>query len=182
VQLAELSGDHDAVPETPNNCSTEAVWRVPAVVVSDSPALPYRGIMVDAARAYLPLTALKAFVALCRMYKLNYLHIHLSDDGAFTFPSATYPELARSSPFKYNISELHELQAYASVRGVMIVGEIDVPGSWLAYTLLHVVHVQPDSHIIVFSGHSRALTKTLPATFGFRSLSSNQKGICDFTR
>ena len=70
----------------------------------------YRGIMVDAARAYLPLTALKGFVVLCRVYKLNRLHIHMTDDGSFTFPSTKYPELAASAQFKYTLAELQELQ------------------------------------------------------------------------
>ena len=50
--------------------------------------------MVDAARAYLPLSALKGFVVMCRLYKLNNMHIHFTDDNAFTFPSTAYPQLA----------------------------------------------------------------------------------------
>ena len=38
--------------------------------------------MVDAARAYLPLPMLKQYVVLCRLYKINHLHIHLSDSGS----------------------------------------------------------------------------------------------------
>lgn len=67
VQAVEFTGDVDAIPVTVANCTTEAVWRLPAMTIADGPVLPYRGIMVDAARAYLPLTALKAFVTLCRM-------------------------------------------------------------------------------------------------------------------
>jgi hypothetical protein len=39
-----------------------------------------------------------------RLYKINYLHIHLTDTGAFTFPSTKYPELAAKSAFKYTVS------------------------------------------------------------------------------
>ena len=105
--------------------------------------------MVDAARAYLPLSALKGFVTLCRLYKLSYLHIHLtgtataiffkvlnvcysvvccrndSDDNAFTFPSSAFPELAQGSSWKYKLVELHELQAFAKARNVEIIGEMD---------------------------------------------------------
>ena len=85
-------------------------------------------MMVDAARAFLPLPMLKSYVIMCRLYKINYLHMHLTDDGSFTFPSAKYPELSQKAPWKYNASDLAELQAFASVRGVAIVGEMDVPG------------------------------------------------------
>jgi len=158
LQAVSLGADHDATPETPQNCSTAPAWRLPAMQVADGEAaLPYRGIMVDAARAYLPLPALKSFVQLCRLHKLNYLHLHLSDDGSFTFPSAAFPELAARAPFAYNASELAELQRYAAARGVALVGEVDVPG------------------------HASGLTAALPGTFGFASLGDKQVGIVDFT-
>jgi hexosaminidase len=155
VQALELEGDYDAVPTTPENCTTAPVWRVPVMEIADGPALPYRGIMVDAARAYLPLTALKSYVMLCRVYKLNYMHIHMTDDGAFPFPSTAYPKLAASSKWSYTLADLHELQRFAAARGVAIIPEMDVPG------------------------HSGALVKTLPGDFGFQSKPGG--GIIDFT-
>jgi hypothetical protein len=158
LQAVEHSFDVDAVPRTKANCTTNPVWRLPAITVRDQPALPYRGIMVDAARAYLPLSALKGFVTMCRLYKLNYIHIHLTDDGAFSFPSTAYPELAQQSPWKYNLTDLHELQAFAEVRGVYIIGEMDVPG------------------------HAASMVRSLPHVFGFGSIGIQaQVGIVDFT-
>ncbi len=154
LQAIEFTGDYDAVPRTKKNCTTAPEWRLPALNIEDSPALPYRGIMVDAARAYLPLSALKGFVTLCRLYKLNYLHIHLSDDGAFTFPSTTYPELANGSSWKYTLKELQDLQSFAKVRNVEIVGEIDCPG------------------------HARSMIGSLPGVFAFPS---KAVGVVDFT-
>lgn len=84
--------------------------------------------MVDAAREYLPLAALKGYVVLCRHYKLNHLHIHMTDDQAFTFPSSAYPEAAAASSWRYTLDELKELAAFAAARGVEIIGEMDVPG------------------------------------------------------
>ena len=75
---------------------------------------------------------------------------------AFTFPSTAYPELAAKAPFKYTLQELHELQAFATARGVTVIGEMDVPG------------------------HSSGLVDALPSVFGFRSLGAKQVGICDF--
>jgi hexosaminidase len=84
--------------------------------------------MVDAAREYLPLTSLKGYVILCRLYKLNHLHIHLTDDHAFSFPSTAYPEAAAKSQWSYTLAEMKELAQFAADRGVEIIGEIDVPG------------------------------------------------------
>jgi hypothetical protein len=126
LQAIERSGNYDAVPRTGHNCTTAPEWRLPALNIQDTPELPYRGIMVDAARAYLPLSALKGFVTLCRLYKLNYLHIHLTDDNAFTFPSTAYPELSNGSSWKYTLQELQELNDFANARNVEIVGEMDV--------------------------------------------------------
>ena len=58
-------------------------------------------VMVDCAREYLSLAALKQYVVLCRLFKLNHLHLHLTDSDAFTFPSTTYPQLAAKSKFRY---------------------------------------------------------------------------------
>lgn len=154
LQAIELSGDYDAIPRTKANCTTVREWRLPALNIQDSPALPYRGIMVDAARAYLPVSALKGFVTLCRLYKLNYLHIHLSDDGAFTFPSTAYPELANGSSWRYTLVELQGLQSFAKLRNVEIIGEIDVPG------------------------HAKSMISSLPAVFAFPS---KPVGVVDFT-
>jgi hypothetical protein len=59
LQAVERGFNVDAVPRTKLNCTTAPEWRVPVISVHDQPALPYRGIMIDAARAYLPLSALK---------------------------------------------------------------------------------------------------------------------------
>eukprot|EP00658_Telonema_sp_P-2_P026064 TRINITY_DN20511_c0_g1_i1.p1 TRINITY_DN20511_c0_g1~~TRINITY_DN20511_c0_g1_i1.p1 ORF type:complete len:296 (+),score=106.87 TRINITY_DN20511_c0_g1_i1:46-888(+) len=144
LQALHRGTDHDSIP--PERCSAgDPAWRLPGITVQDRPEFGIRGVMVDAAREWLPLAALKQYVVLCRVYKLNHLHIHLTDDGAFTFPSTAFPELAAASPFRYTIAELAELQAFAAVRGVEIVGEMDVPG------------------------HGSGLTAALPGVFGFPS-------------
>jgi len=139
------------------NCTSGAARpRLPIVTIADRPQFALRGIMVDAARQYLALSALKNYVLLCRVYKLNHLHIHLTDDQAFTFPSTAYPEAAHQSSWKYSLEELTELAKFASDRGVEIVGEIDVPG------------------------HSRALLSALPEKFGWPSREGHQPGIVNF--
>jgi N-acetyl-beta-hexosaminidase len=144
LQLLEFAADTDG-RASPKCSSGAPAWRLPDIDVQDSPAFGIRGVMVDAARAYLPLTLLKEIVVMCRLYKINHLHLHLSDDGSFTFPSTKYPELAEKAKFSYKLSELQELQAFAQARGIVIIGEMDVPG------------------------HSSGLTGPLPSIFGFPS-------------
>lgn len=45
--------------------------------------------MVDAAREYLPLASLKKYVVLCRHFKINHLHIHMTDDGKGHYPTGS---------------------------------------------------------------------------------------------
>lgn len=99
LQLLEKAGDTDGKKSPACTASGGPAWRLPVVDVNDDPAFGIRGVMVDAARAFLPLPLLKEYVVMCRLYKINHLHIHLSDDGSFTFPSTKYPELAAKARF-----------------------------------------------------------------------------------
>ncbi|MCY2926440.1 MAG: family 20 glycosylhydrolase, partial [Planctomycetota bacterium] len=64
---------------------------VPKMTVKDWPYSDYGAIMIDCAREHQPLAVLKTAAQTCRMFKIRYLHLHLSDDSAFTFPSTAYP-------------------------------------------------------------------------------------------
>ncbi len=99
----------------------------PAMHVEDSPAAPYRGLMIDLARQWHPYEFLKQAVQLCRWYKINYLHLHLTDNESFTFPSAAYPQLATPGRH-YTLEQLRKLEQFAADRGVTLLPEIDVPG------------------------------------------------------
>ena len=101
--------------------------------VRDAPRYPWRGLMVDTVRHFITLATLKRTVDAMWFYKLNVLHLHLTDDQAFRFRSCRRPELASAEA--YEPKELAELVAYAADRGVRVVPELDVPGhttSWLA--------------------------------------------------
>ena len=53
----------------------------------------------------------------------------MTDDQSFTFPSAAFPQLPAKSSFAYTLAELNELKEFADLRGVTLVGEMDVPGN-----------------------------------------------------
>ena len=105
----------------------------PVAEVRDAPRFAWRGLMVDPARHFLSVATLRRTLDAMWFYKLNVLHLHLTDDQGFRFRSRTYPELASAQA--YSLEELRELVAYAADRGVRVVPELDMPGhttSWLA--------------------------------------------------
>ena len=111
----------------------KAPWRLPLGRIEDAPRFPWRGLMLDAARHFIPANALLQTLDLMAFYKLNVLHLHLSDDQGFRFPSTAWPKLA--SRESYRRAELRELVAQAGARGIRVVPELDMPGhvaSWLA--------------------------------------------------
>lgn len=100
--------------------------------IQDAPRFAWRGLSLDVARHFFPLASLTAVVDGLAALKMNVLHLHLSDDQAFRFPSTAYPSLA--SEQHYTVTELKELVGYAADRGIRVVPELDVPGhvtAWL---------------------------------------------------
>ena len=100
---------------------------VPAVTIEDRPAAPYRAVMVDVAREPHSIGVIKDAVRLCRLYKLRFLQLHLTDNQHFTFPFAPVTDNLERN-FHYTVEELQELVAYADARGVTIIPELDLPG------------------------------------------------------
>jgi len=67
---------------------------VPHMRIYDSPQSSYRGLLVDVARQWHSIETLKQIVVMCRLYKIRYLQLHLTDNQSFTFPSESFPSLA----------------------------------------------------------------------------------------
>ena len=106
---------------------------LPAVAIEDAPRFGWRGLMIDVARHFISLPALKRTLDAMAFHKLNVLHLHLSDDQAFRFRGDAHPELATAAGH-YTRRELSALVREAAARGIRVVPELDVPGhvaSWL---------------------------------------------------
>ncbi|RYG37531.1 hypothetical protein EON81_06410 [bacterium] len=104
---------------------------VPKMSVEDRPDRGYRGLMVDVARKYHRISTLEQCVELCRLYKIRYLQLHLTDDQAYTIPSKAYPKLNEMNSHggpSYTAEELRGLVRFADARGVTIIPELEVPG------------------------------------------------------
>jgi hexosaminidase len=109
----------------------------PAVKIEDAPRFPWRGLMIDASRHFMPVEVIKRNLDAMAAVKLNVLHWHLSDDQGFRVESKTWPKLHElgSDGFYYTQVQIKEVIAYAAERGIRVVPEFDVPGhatSWIA--------------------------------------------------
>lgn len=110
-------------------------WRAPAVTIDDQPRFPWRGLMIDSGRHYMPLDVLRRNLDGMEAVKLNVLHWHLSEDQGFRVESHKYPLLTEkgSDGFYYTQDDVRGILEYARDRGIRVVPEFDMPGhatSW----------------------------------------------------
>ena len=111
-------------------------FQISAVEISDSPRFPWRGLMIDVSRHWMPVEVVKRNLNAMEAVKLNVFHWHLSDDQGFRVESIRYPKLQTfgSDAHYYTQDQLREVVAYARERGIRVVPEFDIPGhstSWL---------------------------------------------------
>ncbi|MFJ6513377.1 family 20 glycosylhydrolase [Streptomyces sp. NPDC091406] len=107
--------------------------RIPCQELTDAPHYAWRGLLVDPARGYLAPGELRALIDLAALYKLNVLHLHLTDNEGWRLEIPGLPELTAPAPDGtprafYTTDDYRELQDYAAERFVTVVPEIDLPG------------------------------------------------------
>jgi hexosaminidase len=112
-------------------------WAVPAGRVEDGPRFGWRGAMLDVVRHFFPPEDVERVIDLLAAYKLNRLHLHLSDDQGWRLAIERYPELTEIGAATetgggpggfYTQDEYRGLVDYAADRGITVVPEIDLPG------------------------------------------------------
>ncbi|MGZ4733388.1 MAG: beta-N-acetylhexosaminidase [Terriglobales bacterium] len=110
-------------------------FAVPAVSIEDSPRFPWRGLMIDAGRHFIPLDVLKRNLDGMAAVKLNVFHWHLSENQGFRIESKKFPKLQEmgSDGLYYTQAEVRDLIAYARERGIRVVPEFDMPGHSTAW-------------------------------------------------
>lgn len=103
---------------------------LPLVTINDQPRFPWRGILIDTARHFLPIDTLKRQIDGIAAAKMNVFHWHLTDDQGWRFASSHYPQLQEkaSDGLWYSQQQMREIVSYAAARGVRVVPEIDFPG------------------------------------------------------
>ncbi|WP_037318288.1 beta-N-acetylhexosaminidase [Salegentibacter sp. Hel_I_6] len=111
--------------------------KLPQVSITDRPKYEWRGSMLDIARSFFGPDYIKMHIDRMAFYKLNRLHIHLTDDQGWRIEIKEKPkltELGSKGAVKGGRSgyltqeEYKEIQEYAEARNIVIVPEIDMPG------------------------------------------------------
>ena len=125
--------------------------------VKDKPKYAYRGFMLDVARTFMEKENVLRYIDYLAYHKINKLHWHLTDDQGWRIEIKSYPELAKiagyrggDSPVKssygkfdekyggyYTQEEIKEVVAYAAVRNIEVIPEIDLPGHSQALLRVH---------------------------------------------
>ena len=118
---------------------SRSAFRVREVVVRDRPRFPWRGLMLDSSRHFMPLDLVKRTLDGMAAVKLNAFHWHLTDDQGFRVESRLYPELHRmgSDGFFYTQDQVREIVAYAGERGIRVYPEFDIPGHTTSWFVSH---------------------------------------------
>ncbi|GAB2787466.1 beta-N-acetylhexosaminidase [Rhabdobacter roseus] len=112
-------------------------WLVPTGTIRDYPTYAYRGAMLDVARHFFGVDDVKRYIDLIAAYKMNALHLHLSDDQGWRIEIKSWPNLTAHGSKSavggaeggfYTQEQYADLVRYAQDRYIIIVPEIDMPG------------------------------------------------------
>ena len=110
---------------------------LPAVSIRDLPRFTWRGAMLDVARHFFSVEDVKRYIDLIAHYKMNRLHLHLTDDQGWRIEIKSWPRLAEYGGRTqvggggggfYTQEQFKQIVEHARRRYVMIVPEIDTPG------------------------------------------------------
>ncbi|MEU7056218.1 beta-N-acetylhexosaminidase [Streptomyces sp. NPDC046197] len=112
-------------------------WLVAAGTIQDSPRYAYRGAMLDVARHFFTVAQVKRYIDELALYKINELHLHLSDDQGWRIAVDSWPRLATYGGSTqvgggkggyYTKADYQEIVRYAASRYLEVVPEVDMPG------------------------------------------------------
>lgn len=132
-------------------------FTIPCCEIVDAPRFEHRGFMLDVCRTWIDKEAVMEFIDLLAYHKINSLRLHLTDDEAWRIEIKSHPELAEVGGYRggdspiwprygkwnerwggyYTQENLREIIAYAAVRNIEIVPEIDLPGHSLCMATIH---------------------------------------------
>ncbi len=110
-------------------------FAVPTVVIEDTPRFPWRGLMIDSGRHFIPVEVIERNLDAMAAVKLNVLHWHLSENQGFRVESKRFPKLQSmgSDGLFYTQAQVRDVIAYAHDRGIRVVPEFDMPGHSTAW-------------------------------------------------
>lgn len=117
------------VDVTPNG------FAVASITIDDAPRFPWRGLMIDSGRHFIPLDVIRQNLDGMEAVKLNVFHWHLSENQGFRIESKLYPLLQQkgSDGNFYTQDQVRDTIQYARDRGIRVIPEFDMPGHATAW-------------------------------------------------
>lgn len=138
---------------------------LPCVRIEDAPRFPYRGFHLDVSRHFFPKEEIFLLLDQMARYKMNYFHLHLTDNGGWRVKLDRYPELTAKGAFRtqkswiewwdkqdrhyldegtpnayggyYTKDELREIVEYAAANHIEVIPEIEFPAHSDAVFISH---------------------------------------------
>jgi hexosaminidase len=114
-----------------------SIWPIPGLTIVDQPRFAWRGAMLDVARHFFTVREVQQYIDILALYKLNVLHLHLSDDQGWRIAINSRPKLTAIGSLTqvgggpggfYTQQDYQDIVRYAQTRYITIVPEIDMPG------------------------------------------------------
>lgn len=126
-------------------------WTLPSCHLEDSPRFAWRGLHLDVSRHFFTVAEVKRYIDLMALYKFNIFHWHLTDDQGWRIEIKKYPELTEVGAYRdstvighysdeprrykqekyggfYTQEDVKEIVAYAKLKYITVVPEIELPG------------------------------------------------------
>ena len=116
--------------------SERSTWQIPAQNIVDYPRFVWRGAMLDVARHFFTVREVQQYIDLLALYKMNVLHLHLSDDQGWRIALNSRPQLTALGSVTqvgggqggfYTQQDYQNIIRYAAARYILVVPEIDMP-------------------------------------------------------
>jgi len=124
-------------PKIESTSKQEGPWEIPTGKITDYPDYSYRGVMIDVSRHFFGVEDIKRVMEFLAYFKMNILHLHLSDDQGWRIEIKSWPNLALHGGSSqvggekggyFTQEQYSELVEYGQERYITIVPEIDMPG------------------------------------------------------
>ena len=123
-------------PQVESHRRQPGPWKLAAVRITDHPRFRYRGAMLDVVRHFMTVAEVKRYIDHMTLYKLNRLHLHLSDDQGWRIQIKGWPrltsygattEVGNGPGGYYTQAQYSSIVRYAAKRFVTVIPEIDSP-------------------------------------------------------
>ncbi len=124
-------------PEIVSSQHHQKQWEIATGTITDYPEFAYRGVMLDVARHFFEVEDIKRLIDLISLYKINMLHLHLTDDQGWRIAITSWPnltahggktEVGGTEGGFYTQEQYKDIVSYAQERFITIIPEIDMPG------------------------------------------------------